>query len=84
LIVAYGYSMEAFFAFYSGNPYEKFMFMNRAFGDTYGWSYWLLIATNILIPQLLWIRAFVTTRSYCSCSPSTSWSECGSSVSLSW
>jgi Ni/Fe-hydrogenase subunit HybB-like protein len=56
LIVAYGYSMEAFFAFYSGNPYEKFMFMNRAFGDTYGWSYWLLIATNIVIPQLLWIR----------------------------
>src|SRR6476469_8143291 len=32
LIVAYGYTMEAFFAFYSGNPYEKFMFLNRAFG----------------------------------------------------
>jgi molybdopterin-containing oxidoreductase family membrane subunit len=55
LIVAYGYSMEAFFAFYSGNQYEKFMFLNRAFGP-YGWSYWLLIATNIVIPQLLWIR----------------------------
>jgi Ni/Fe-hydrogenase subunit HybB-like protein len=55
LIVAYGYSMEAFFAFYSGNQYEKFMFMNRAFGP-YGWSYWLLVATNIVIPQLLWIR----------------------------
>jgi hypothetical protein len=47
--------MEAFFAFYSGNQYEKFMFMNRAFGP-YGWSYWLLVATNIVIPQLLWIR----------------------------
>jgi molybdopterin-containing oxidoreductase family membrane subunit len=56
LIVAYGYSMEAFFAFYSGSPYEKFMFMNRAFGNVYGWAYWFLIATNILIPQLLWIR----------------------------
>jgi molybdopterin-containing oxidoreductase family membrane subunit len=55
LIVAYGYSMEAFFAFYSGSPYEKFMFLNRAFGP-YGWSYWLLIATNIVLPQLLWIR----------------------------
>jgi molybdopterin-containing oxidoreductase family membrane subunit len=55
LIVAYGYTMEAFFAFYSGNPYEKFMFLNRAFGP-YGWSYWLLVATNIVIPQLLWIR----------------------------
>ncbi len=56
LIVAYGYSMEAFFAYYSGNPYEKFMFLNRAFGP-YGWSYWTLIATNILIPQVLWIRS---------------------------
>jgi Ni/Fe-hydrogenase subunit HybB-like protein len=57
LIVAYGYSMEAFFAFYSGNAYEKYMFMNRAFGP-YGWAYWMLIATNIAIPQLLWIRKF--------------------------
>jgi Ni/Fe-hydrogenase subunit HybB-like protein len=56
LIVAYGYSMEAFFAFYSGNVYERFMFLNRAFGP-YGWSYWLLISTNILIPQVLWIRS---------------------------
>src|SRR3954463_6086911 len=32
LIVAYGYSMEAFFSYYSGNGYEKFMFLNRAFG----------------------------------------------------
>ena len=56
LIVAYGYSMEAFFAYYSGNPFELFMFKNRAFGP-YGWSYWLLISTNILIPQVLWIRS---------------------------
>jgi Ni/Fe-hydrogenase subunit HybB-like protein len=56
LIVAYGYSMEAFFAYYSGNVYERFMFLNRAFGP-YGWSYWLLISTNILFPQVLWIRS---------------------------
>jgi molybdopterin-containing oxidoreductase family membrane subunit len=56
LIVAYGYSMEAFFAYYSGNAFELFMFKNRAFGP-YGWSYWLLISTNILIPQVLWIRS---------------------------
>ncbi len=55
LIVAYGYSMEAFFAFYSGSGFEKYMFMNRAFGP-YGWAYWMLICTNILLPQLLWIR----------------------------
>ncbi len=55
LIVAYGYTMEAFYAYYSGNFYERFMFMNRAFGPM-GWAYWCLIAFNIVIPQLLWIR----------------------------
>jgi molybdopterin-containing oxidoreductase family membrane subunit len=55
LIVAYGYTMEAFYAYYSGNFYERFMFMNRVFGPM-GWAYACLISFNILIPQLLWIR----------------------------
>ena len=32
LIVAYGYVMEAFIAWYSGNPYEQFMILNRMTG----------------------------------------------------
>ncbi|MGC2211123.1 MAG: NrfD/PsrC family molybdoenzyme membrane anchor subunit [Candidatus Korobacteraceae bacterium] len=55
LIVAYGYIMDAFYAYYSGNFFERFMFMNRVFGPM-GWSYACLISFNILIPQLLWIR----------------------------
>jgi molybdopterin-containing oxidoreductase family membrane subunit len=55
LIVAYGYSMEAFISWYSANTYEKFMYMNRMTGP-YGPSYWLLILCNITLPQLLWIR----------------------------
>jgi Ni/Fe-hydrogenase subunit HybB-like protein len=55
LIVAYGYAMEAFISWYSGNPYERFMYWNRITGP-YGWSYAMLIACNIAIPQLLWIR----------------------------
>ncbi|HTY00736.1 MAG TPA: NrfD/PsrC family molybdoenzyme membrane anchor subunit [Bacteroidota bacterium] len=54
LIVAYGYLMESFYAWYSGNPYERFMMMNRQFGP-YGFVYWLLILCNIALPQLLWI-----------------------------
>ncbi len=53
LIVAYGYGMEAFFAWYSGDKYESFMYYNRIFGP-YGFTYILLILCNILIPQLLW------------------------------
>ena len=55
LIVAYGYSMEAFFSWYSGDKYEGFMYWNRMTGP-YGWSYAMLIACNILIPQALWSR----------------------------
>jgi Ni/Fe-hydrogenase subunit HybB-like protein len=56
LIVAYGYASEAFFGWYSGNTYEQYMTMNRAFGP-YAWSYWCLIFCNILTPQLLWFRS---------------------------
>jgi len=55
LIVGYGYMMEAFMAWYSGNPYEQFMLWNRMTGP-YGWSYWMLILCNILIPQIMWVR----------------------------
>ncbi|MGI8908382.1 MAG: NrfD/PsrC family molybdoenzyme membrane anchor subunit [Candidatus Sumerlaeaceae bacterium] len=55
LIVAYGYFCEAFYAWYSGSHWERYMMINRVMGPM-GWAYWLLILTNILIPQLLWIK----------------------------
>jgi Ni/Fe-hydrogenase subunit HybB-like protein len=61
LIVAYGYMMEAFAAWYSGNQFEAYMMLNR-FTGPYASLYWLLIACNVLIPQLLWsdrVRASV-------------------------
>jgi Ni/Fe-hydrogenase subunit HybB-like protein len=54
LIVGYGYGMEAFMAWYSGHEYERFLMWNRAWGGHYWWTYWLLILTNIAIPQALW------------------------------
>jgi molybdopterin-containing oxidoreductase family membrane subunit len=55
LIVAYGYMVEAFMAWYSGNEYEMFMMKNRMFGP-YGWAYWALILCNVVAPNLLWIK----------------------------
>ncbi|HTK94566.1 MAG TPA: NrfD/PsrC family molybdoenzyme membrane anchor subunit [Terriglobales bacterium] len=55
LIVAYGYMMEAFMAWYSGNPNELFMVLNRMRGP-YAPFYWTLILCNVGLPQLLWIR----------------------------
>jgi len=55
LIVVYGYAAEIFFAYYSGNPYEKFMILNRITGPYQ--SHWIaLICCNALVPQLLWFR----------------------------
>jgi Ni/Fe-hydrogenase subunit HybB-like protein len=54
LIVGYGYSMEAFMSWYSGNPAEIFLTMNRATGP-YAPVFWALILCNVLIPQLLWV-----------------------------
>ena len=53
LIVAYGYLMETFMAWYSGNIYEQYMMWNRMFGP-YWYMYWALILFNILVPQALW------------------------------
>ena len=55
LIVAYGYAVEGFMAWYSGNPYDIYMTINRALGP-YRVTYWMLIACNILIPQALWSK----------------------------
>jgi len=54
-IVAYGYLIEAFMAWYSGDVFEEFMMKNRAFGP-YGWTFWLLLLFNVGFPQLLWLR----------------------------
>ena len=53
LIVAYGYMMEAFMAWYSGNEFEEYMLLNRVTGP-YGPFYWALILCNVLLPQALW------------------------------
>ncbi|MGA7626547.1 MAG: NrfD/PsrC family molybdoenzyme membrane anchor subunit [Candidatus Acidiferrales bacterium] len=55
LIVAYGYMMETFMAFYSGNQFDRFAIINRMTGP-YAFFYWMLIACNIVIPQCLWSR----------------------------
>ena len=54
-MVGYAYAMEFFIAWYSGNPYESFTFINRAFGP-YWWAYWTMITCNVVIPQFFWFK----------------------------
>jgi len=53
LIVGYGYIMEAFMGFYSGNIYDQYMTVNRMVGP-YAKAYWALLFCNIVVPQALW------------------------------
>ncbi len=52
-IVAYGYIIEAFMSWFSGNRYDAFMMANRATG-LYATTFWMLITCNLILPQALW------------------------------
>ncbi len=58
-IVGYAYATEFFIAWYSGNMYERFAFINRAFGP-YWWAYWTMISCNVISPQFFWFRKLRT------------------------
>ncbi|MDP7253794.1 MAG: polysulfide reductase NrfD [Planctomycetota bacterium] len=59
-IVSLAYMTEIFTAWYSVNPFEQFIFANRAFGP-YGWAFAIMMTCNVLIPQLLWFKKARTT-----------------------
>jgi molybdopterin-containing oxidoreductase family membrane subunit len=54
-IVGYGYATEFFIAWFSGNDFELFAFVNRALGP-YSWAYWIMVTCNVLSPQIFWFK----------------------------
>lgn len=54
-IVGIAYLTELFMAWYSGVVYERFAFVNRAFGP-YWWAYWIMMTCNVITPQLFWFK----------------------------
>ena len=59
-MVGYAYGTEFFIAWYGGNEYEGFVFLNRAFGP-YAWAYWTMVSCNVLFPQLFWFKKVRTS-----------------------
>jgi Ni/Fe-hydrogenase subunit HybB-like protein len=55
MMVGYAYGSEFFIAWYSGVPYEKYAFINRAVGP-YWWAYWTMVTCNVVIPQIFWFK----------------------------
>jgi Ni/Fe-hydrogenase subunit HybB-like protein len=54
-IVAYGYIIESFMAWYSGDVFDRYMILDRMKGY-YAVFYWFLLSLNILFVQVLWFR----------------------------
>jgi molybdopterin-containing oxidoreductase family membrane subunit len=59
-LVSLAYGTEFFVAWYSGNDYERFAFLNRAFGP-YAWAYWTMVTCNVVSPHLFWFKKIRTT-----------------------
>jgi len=59
MIVGLAYATEFFIAWYSGNEYERYAFINRATGP-YWWAYWTMVSCNVITPQFLWSKRLRT------------------------
>lgn len=55
LLVAFGYLMHIFSAWYVDDVFEEYVLINR-FTGPYAWMYYLMLLANVVIPQLLWSR----------------------------
>ncbi|MBB3060500.1 NrfD/PsrC family molybdoenzyme membrane anchor subunit [Microbulbifer rhizosphaerae] len=55
LVVNYAYIQEVFTAWYSGDPYQRAVYINRWTGP-YAPAWWAMFVCNSLLVQLLWFR----------------------------
>ena len=73
-IVGYAYAMEFFIAWYSGNPYERFLFLRNRAADPfiigpmfhvapapYWWAFWTMVICNVVVPQFFWFKKVRTS-----------------------
>ena len=56
LMVAYGYIMEAFMAWYSGNIFELYTAFKVRMAGPYAFVYWGTLFCNVVAIQLLWLK----------------------------
>jgi hypothetical protein len=61
LFVAYGYTVEAFTAWYGGNVYEGYTILINRLTGPYAPAFIALLICNIVIPQTLWSRRVRST-----------------------
>jgi molybdopterin-containing oxidoreductase family membrane subunit len=56
LIVSYGYAMEHFVAWYSGNEFESHVFYSTRATGPYRYIYYLMMFCNVATPNIFWFK----------------------------
>ena len=56
LIMGTAYITEVFVAWYSGNPYEMYMFFKNRLTGEYAVEFWIMFISNAIVPQLFWFK----------------------------
>jgi Ni/Fe-hydrogenase subunit HybB-like protein len=62
LLVGYSYACETFIAWYSGDPFERYIFLTARPHGPYATVFWAMTAANVLLPQLFWWRRWRTSN----------------------
>jgi Ni/Fe-hydrogenase subunit HybB-like protein len=62
-IVTFAYITEFFMAWYGGNPYERYQFYYRVFGDMQV-LFWAMVFCNCVAPLSLWFEKLRTNLSW--------------------
>jgi len=60
MMVSYGYLMEHFIAWYSGNRFESDMFFQVRWAGPFAPVFWLMVFCNVVVPQVFWWKRFRT------------------------
>ncbi|HLR86844.1 MAG TPA: hydrogenase, partial [Wenzhouxiangella sp.] len=56
MIVVYSYTQEIFMAWYSGDPFYRYVYVDRIWAGPYAPVWWAMIACNVFLLQLLWFK----------------------------
>jgi Ni/Fe-hydrogenase subunit HybB-like protein len=60
MLVGYAYLTEFFIAWYSENPFERYVFVNRLTGP-FSWAFYIMFFCNVAVPQVFWFKKLRTS-----------------------
>ncbi len=61
LMLLYSYVMESFMSWYSGDQYERYVYLFSRPRGPYAVAYWIMTIFNVGAPQVFWLRRFRTS-----------------------